>query len=190
MAKSKIDAASLPADFMDAAAFHGHICPGLAIGYRAAKAGLAALKVKRARDEELIAIVENDACGVDAVQHLTGCTFGKGNLFFRDYGKQVFTFARRGDGRAVRVSWRAPTDANPRRRKRDPITRMLEILNAPRGELFRTSRVKLDLPPKAKIRQSAVCERCGEPAMVTRLREVKGKMLCVSCSEKRMRKGP
>ena len=39
-----------------------------------------------AADEEIVAIVENDACGVDALQCVTGCTFGKGNLIFRDYG--------------------------------------------------------------------------------------------------------
>jgi len=169
---------------MDAAAFHGHICPGLALGYRAAKAALAALKVERARDEELIAIVENDACGVDAVQHLTGCTFGKGNLFFLDHGKQVFTFARRGDRQAVRVSLRTKADTKPRQR-RDPAKRALDILNAPVRELFKVSRLrKLELPPKATIRGSQPCEGCGEGVMVTRLREVSGKLLCIPCAEK------
>jgi formylmethanofuran dehydrogenase subunit E len=76
-------------------AFHGHSCPGLAIGYRMTKAALFFLGVKRAYDEELVAIVENDACGVDAVQYLSGCTFGKGNLVFKDYGKRVYTFFSR-----------------------------------------------------------------------------------------------
>ncbi len=34
-------------------------------------------------------IVENDACDVDAVQFVAGCSFGKGNLLFRDYGEPV-----------------------------------------------------------------------------------------------------
>ncbi|MBC7237871.1 MAG: formylmethanofuran dehydrogenase subunit E family protein, partial [Chloroflexi bacterium] len=89
-----------------AVAFHGHFCPGLLIGYRAALIGLRELGVKRARDEELVAIVETDACGVDAIQVLTGCTLGKGNLILRDWGKQVFTFGRRSDGRMVRVALR------------------------------------------------------------------------------------
>ena len=46
---------------------------------------------------------------------LTGCTFGKGNLIFRDYGKNAFTFIRRDDGKAIRVltrptAWGAPDD--------------------------------------------------------------------------------
>ena len=81
--------------------FHGHFCPGILIGYRAALAGLRHLGVQRVEDEQLVAIVETDACGVDAVQYVTGCTFGKGNLIFRDWGKHVFSFARRADGRMV-----------------------------------------------------------------------------------------
>ncbi len=61
------------------------------------------LGVERAEDEELVAIVENDACGVDAVQYVAGCTFGKGNLVFRDWGKPVYTFFSRRTGRGVRV---------------------------------------------------------------------------------------
>jgi len=93
--------AALPEDLKRVVAFHGHLCPGVLIGYRATKAGLAALGAERAEDEELIAIVENDSCAADAVQALAGCTFGKGNFFFRDYGKQVFTFALRPSGRAL-----------------------------------------------------------------------------------------
>ncbi len=39
------------------------------------------LQVERDGDEELFAIVETDACGADAIQVITGCTFGKGNFF-------------------------------------------------------------------------------------------------------------
>src|SRR3972149_9497969 len=80
-------------DFKKCIEFHGHICPGLAVGYKAAKAGMAWLEENHAEDEELVALVETDACGSDAIQVLTGCTFGKGNFFYRDYGKQAFTLA-------------------------------------------------------------------------------------------------
>lgn len=42
------------------------------------RANMEALKSLRAEDEEIVAIVENDACGVDDLQCVTGCTFGKG----------------------------------------------------------------------------------------------------------------
>jgi len=57
----------------------------------------------RAEDEELVAITENNACGVDALQYISGCTFGKGNLIFKDYGKQAYTLYSRKTGQGVRV---------------------------------------------------------------------------------------
>ena len=68
-----------------------------------ASTGLKAIESGRAEDEELVSIVENDACGVDALQCVTGCTFGKGNLIFRDYGKHVFTIYSRSTRKGVRV---------------------------------------------------------------------------------------
>ena len=62
------------------------------------------LKSDSSQDEEIVAIVENNSCAVDAVQVLTGCTFGKGNLLFKDHGKQVYTFINRNTNDAVRVS--------------------------------------------------------------------------------------
>ena len=76
--------------------FHGHLCPGIVIGYRAAKAALSNLSSDRAVDEELVAIVENDACGVDAVQVITGCTFGKGNFIFKDHNRNTTV---------IRIGW-------------------------------------------------------------------------------------
>lgn len=70
------------ASFEDAVDFHGHACPGLALGYRVAVAALKHLDVSRVEDEDLVAVVENDACSVDAVQFACGCTFGKGTPGF------------------------------------------------------------------------------------------------------------
>src|SRR4030066_2296880 len=91
--------------------FHGHICPGLVLGYRVSMLALKELG-ERAEDEELVSIVENNSCAVDAVQVMTGCTFGKGNLIFRDFGKQVYTFIKRPSGKAVRISidWTSPPE--------------------------------------------------------------------------------
>ena len=85
--------------------FHGHMCPGLAMGIQAAQIALREIG-PHAKDEEVVAVVETDMCGVDAIQFLTGCTFGKGNLIHRDFGKNAYSFFRRSDGRAVRISVR------------------------------------------------------------------------------------
>ena len=64
---------TIPEDLKPVVAFHGHICPGLIIGYRAAKLAAKELELHRDKDEELVAVVENDACGVDAIQSMLGC---------------------------------------------------------------------------------------------------------------------
>jgi formylmethanofuran dehydrogenase subunit E len=87
-------------DYQQIIEFHGHSCPGLAMGYRMAAAVMDVLKKARAEDEELVAIVENDACGVGALQCLSGCTFGKGNLLFKDYGNEKKS--RRGYGKHLK----------------------------------------------------------------------------------------
>lgn len=178
-----LDSTALPTDFQGCAKFHGHICPGLALGYRATRAGIEALSANRALDEEFIAIVENDSCAVDAVQVLAGCTFGKGNLFVRDHGKQVYTFALRDSGRAVRVALR--TEVGRERSEnmsRDERTQFL--LARPTGELFDVRPVEIELPGPAEIHKSVVCEECGEAAMETRVRTVGGRRLCIPCAER------
>ena len=92
-------------------AFHGHICPGLTSGIRVAEIALREIG-PHAEDEELVAVVETDSCGVDAIQYLVGCTFGKGNLIHLDHGQSVFTFSRRSDGKTVRISAR-PKERSP-----------------------------------------------------------------------------
>ncbi len=78
-------------DLKKVIAFHGHICPGVAYGYRVAREAIKQLG-RKAKDEELVAIVENDSCAVDAIQVLTGCTFGKGNLIHKTTGNRFIRF--------------------------------------------------------------------------------------------------
>lgn len=178
----------LPDDLKQCVEFHGHLCPGVVIGYCAAKLGMRELTAGRAGDEELIAIVENDTCAVDAIQLLTGCTFGKGNLFFRDYGKMVFTFAIRGNGKSVRLYLNAsgPSDIDddePREQRR---SRQIEfMLSRDPSQLFDVRKDWLsELPAPAQIRESSHCEACGERVMSTRLRLHNRQSLCIPCYER------
>lgn len=188
-------------EFKACADFHGHICPGLAIGYRAAMAGLEWLKENRANDEELVAIVETDSCSTDAIQVLTGCTFGKGNLVYKDHGKQVFTFLDRTTGSGVRVSMKPDTIALTERH-RELIQKIradgaskserkefsdlhrrksVEILEKPVAEIFTITAAQTTLPAKAEIEPSYPCERCGEPTMRSRLMVKDGHSICRDC---------
>jgi formylmethanofuran dehydrogenase subunit E len=188
-------------DFKRCAAFHGHVCGGLAIGYVAATAGLEWLRENRALDEELVAVVETDACCVDAIQVLTGCTFGKGNLIYKDYGKMGFTFFNRRTGQGVRLAMKPDTfRVNARqielfRKTRDgSITdaerkelddlgarRTAEVLNTRAEDLFSITPVTAGMPDKARIEPSEPCARCGEPTMASKLEAVDGTMVCRGC---------
>jgi formylmethanofuran dehydrogenase subunit E len=182
-------------------AFHGHVCGGLAIGYLAATAGLNWLREKRALDEELVAIVETDACCVDAIQVLTGCTFGKGNLVYRDYGKMGFTFFNRRTGQGIRLAMRPETfrvnarqielfkktrdgsitDAEREELQTLGLQRTAEVLDTRAEDLFSMTPVTAGMPDKARIEPSVPCARCGEPTMSSKLASMDGRLVCRGC---------
>jgi formylmethanofuran dehydrogenase subunit E len=190
--------------FEDVVAFHGHACPGLALGYRVS---LYALKMlgDRASDEELTATVENSSCAVDAVQVLTGCTFGKGNLIFRDYGKHVYTFIRRPSGEGIRISveWISPEETEEEKSmwerytkgdRSEEVLNMVHsrkakkidtIMNAKDDELFTVTKSGMALPEEARIYPSVRCAGCNEKVMEPRARLRDGKIVCIPCFEKR-----
>ncbi len=184
--------------------FHGHVCPGLAIGYRVAEIALKHLKEMRSPDEELLAIVENDACGVDAVMVMTGCTLGKGNLIFRDLGKQVYTFGSRSSNRALRISvdgakvHRSESQKDELRSKVFSGTatkvekaqfdlarnqRIEQILHMPEEEFCKVEQIDFQLPTKALLFPSVQCARCGEYVMEPRARVRDGQFVCLDCFE-------
>ncbi|MEW6739734.1 MAG: FmdE family protein [Nitrospirota bacterium] len=189
--------------FDDVVKFHGHSCPGLAFGYRVAVAAVKELNMENiSEDEEVVAIVENDSCAVDAIQVLTGCTFGKGNLIFKDYGKQVYTFIKRPSGDAVRISidlalpeeteeekemWKRYSEGD----RSDVLKavhnrkakKMKAILDAPDSELLKMTRLKMQLPAEAKIYPSVKCEMCGEKVAEPKARVKDGKIVCIPCFE-------
>ena len=169
-----------PQAFADTVHFHGHECPGLAIGYRLTQAALEALQVVRSADEDLVAVVENDACGVDAVQFLSGCTFGKGNLIFRDVGKHAYTFYARSSGRAVRVRGVDPAGA-----PQDRQARIDWLLTAPPEQVVAVEPVSGPPPAQARIRASVTCTFCGERVMETRARVLDGQIACMPCAAAR-----
>ena len=170
--------------YLEAVQFHGHSCPGLAIGYRMTKAALDHFSIERAEDEELVAIVENDACGTDAVQFLSGCTFGKGNLIFQDHGKMVYTFYNRKSGKAIRIS--RPTKFKEKLTGKElSRTEMINwILTASEIEIVKLEEVTIPKPEFARLLKTVICELCGETVTETRVHDLDGKVICTPCYEK------
>ena len=189
--------------FSQVTKFHGHVCPGSAIGYHAAEIAIKELSSSRSEDEEFLAIVENDSCSVDAVQVVTGCTFGKGNLIFKDHGKQVFTFVNRNTGGALRVSLsknideidpefselrkKAFSESAGKEEKIEFEKRKNEfsqkILDMPDDELFKIEHVKIQIPEEARMFPSVKCAKCGEMVAEHRARVENGNFACIPCFE-------
>jgi formylmethanofuran dehydrogenase subunit E len=195
-------------DIEGARKFHGHSCPGLTIGIRAAELALREIG-PHAADEEVIAIVETDNCSVDAIQYLTGCTFGKGNLIYRNYGKNAYTFIRRSDGKAIRIVLRpASLGASDKARGRlfkkvlagtateeeqaqSQALRAQQIerlLATPLEELFEIQEIEPVIPERAQIYESVICAGCGEKTMETRIRLLQGAPYCIPCFDARNRR--
>ena len=187
----------------EAIAFHGHWCPGLATGIRVAE--MALREVGRAGDEDIVAVAESDTCAIDAIQVLTGCTVGKGNLVLLGIGKMGFSFYRRRDGKAVRIVGRPPkpgegTDeyrelqaksngGNLADRERDRFETLRQergrrILEADLDELFELKTPPRPVPPYAPMKRSLACSACGESVMETRARLCDGRILCPDCFER------
>ncbi|MFP5364184.1 MAG: FmdE family protein [Thermoleophilia bacterium] len=181
--------------------FHGHMCPGLAMGIRASEIALREIG-PHSRDEDVVAVVETDMCAVDAIQYQTGCTFGKGNLIHLDHGKNAYTFLRRSDGRAIRIATRPgmmirnPEHSELMSKVREGTAtgeererfaelheaRSREILAAAEDELYDVREVDgVEIAPRAFVHISIQCAECGEPTMETRIGRFKGRELCPPC---------
>lgn len=180
-----------------AVAFHRSLCPGLATGIKAAQIAVAELA---AQPDDLVALVESDICGVDGVQALTGCTLGNRNLILRDWGKNAYTFWRRSDGRAIRISgapiW-DPMYQDIRGKVHTGWASFIEtvifsdlnktqaqhILDADPYDLFHVEPVSAPVPQTSTVDAWVTCARCHEQVMATRTRQVAGVTVCLPCSE-------
>lgn len=161
--------------FEKSAEFHGHKCPGLAIGVRAAVEAQKLLGIDRSGDEEIVCVTENDACGVDGIQVLLGCSAGKGNLIFRIRGKQAFSFFNRTSGEAVRLVLKNLPKMENREAKQN------YILEAPLDEIFEIKKPGYPLPEEARLFPSIACELCGESTAEPYIRLENGKKVCLDC---------
>lgn len=141
---------------------------------------------------------------MDGIQSATGCTLGKGNLVFKDYGKHVYTFIRRSDGKAIRIVGR-PEYWNERTPEHEALwanlragtitpeerARFLElqaersrqILDMPEERLLDIQPTEAQPPKKVRQARYLVCDRCGELTLESHTRRLGGQTLCIPCFE-------
>ncbi len=181
-------------------AFHGHNCPGLAIGIRVAE--YAKNHFSNTPSAALVCVTETDMCGVDAIQYLTGCTYGKGNLIHRDYGKTAFSFYDRDKNTGIRLLLKpesrgerygemaemmakkvAGTLSEEESLKLTELRSIMEnrLLTLPLEDLFSVEELENEPPRPPRILQSLTCEACSEQTMESRTRRFGGKTLCIPC---------
>jgi len=202
-----------PQDFLDAGLqLHGHKCPAMPLGLRAGAAAMNALGVERAKDGQLMALVELGehhcaTCFADGVQMITGCTFGKGNIKKLFYGKFGLTLIERKTKRAVRV---VPTSeamlANKTtaffteyREKGVPASQVPpdvvhplveRVMGAPEKQLLNIGEVHqhaFEEPPHSFA--SFVCELCGDMIIEPYGRILGDKKVCIPCRDAAVKKG-
>ncbi len=198
----------IPLELKNAVEFHGHLCPGLVVGYRAAILARKELGLNRSEDEELVAIVENDSCAVDAIQFINGATFGKGNLIFQDHGLHVYSFVERNSNKQIRIELKADVFQEESEQRREILRKMNQnmplteeekatlqkirkdmikkLLTTPDDELFDVKNVDIKVPENARIFNSVKCSKCGLMVMETRARVLNDKFCCIPCWEREL----
>jgi formylmethanofuran dehydrogenase subunit E len=155
--------------------FHGHACGGLAVGYQATSLPWNCwMSITEPPMRSLCASRKNDACGVDAVQALLGCTVGKGNLLIRLRGKRAFSFYNRKSGASVRLVLR-DTPGKARDERKD------WLMHGDYHEMFDVKEAVVGCPRPRKIFTSYTCAKCGERVAESHIRVQNGEMVCEDC---------
>ena len=185
---------------------HGHKCPAMPLGLRAGAAAMNALGVERAKDKQLLAIVElgDDHCAhcfADGVQMITGCTFGKGNIRKTHQGKFGLTLVQRATGRSVRVVPRAELQMQTKQtpffkdyRERgvpasqvpDAVVEPLieRVMAAPTEQLLKVgAEFHTEVSKTVESFASFVCDHCGDMVVEKYGRVVGDRKVCIPCQE-------
>ena len=135
------------------------------------------LEVEFSDDEQVVCIAENDACGVDGIQVMLGCSIGKGILLFHMRGKQAFSFYNRKTGKSVRLVLKP----KPVGMTREESFSYYQACSP--DEMFDVKEATIRLPEKARLFDSYVCDCCGESTGANWIRLAGEKKLCLDCYE-------
>ena len=158
----------------DCVAFHGHECGGLTIGYKASLYAISLLNLEFSDDEQVVCIAENDACGIDAIQVMLGCSLGKGNLLFHMRGKSAYSFYNRKTGQSVRLVLK-PLPGMSREES------FAYYQSCAPEQMFDVKQTTIEVPEKARLFHSYVCDCCGEVTGANWIRLSGEQKLCMDC---------
>jgi len=185
-----------------AVAFHGHICPGLAVGFRASMKVLELLGCTgKLIGESHYAVVENDVCGVDGVQLITGCTLGNDSLIIENQGKFAFAWVDKKTGVGYRLLLKEPVwlsneplelhhkvklGTATAEEKSQFIAlrnqRGLELMALLDEELFQVEAIVRKIPGKPRLHPFVQCARCNEYFMAPWAHTIDNETFCSGCA--------
>lgn len=200
--KILFNASSSLAKWEQAVEFHGHICPGLAVGYKASIYGLKLLDLEGKNISNThYAVVENDVCGLDGVQIVTGCTIGNDSLIINNLGKKAFSFVDKKTGSGVRLVLNVPLWGDYKQaihlhhqvkngiatgdekaefiRVREQRGR--ELLEYANDLMFTWENTNINIPSKPRLHEFVRCEICQEEAMLPWIKLKNGLKVCSKC---------
>lgn len=72
--------------------FHGHTCPGIALGYRIAQLALREMGIRPTPNSECLVKAYTLSCAVDAIQVLNRATLGRRALIIEESHQHVYQF--------------------------------------------------------------------------------------------------
>ncbi len=189
--------------------YHGHLCPELAIGYRAALIAQEELGISRENAHQFFVIAENMSSAIESLQLITGCTIGNQNFFAYDLGKHVYyfgSFAHVSEpGKALRLALiNLVLDLSDKRdlekiiisgkgglkehkEYQQAIDKAVEgILKIAPEDLFAKTRISLQ-PPRTCGRLDYIrCSICGEVTALEKCNPLGKGFVCQICSAKAM----
>ncbi len=191
-------------DFMPTGlTFHGHKCPAMPLGLRAAVAAMNTLGVQPTQDKELHVISETGkghaaGCFLDGIMVATGCTYGKANIEKRYYNKMAFTLIDVAGGRAVRVSLKPEFFAKmlespfvEQRKNGIPpqdiapeiaVPLVEKVLSMPEDAFLVIEPVTpFTLERKKGVFDAKPCSQCGELTFVDKLVDDGNGLVCLGC---------
>ena len=122
----------------EAVKFHGHECPGLAIGIRACEAIISKMNIEP-KEDKIMCITENNTCPVDGIKYVFGCDYDKKNLFYKESDELAFNIFNASNNDSLRIIYKGKNNTDTK----DGY--MKHILSADIDELFDFSKVKYDL---------------------------------------------
>lgn len=162
--------------YEQAGKLHGHYCPGLAIGVRAAFEAKTAIDSQmQDRHNRLQCLAESPACWLDGIQYVLGATVGNGALKIVDMGKSAFSFYNPETGESLRLFLlELPREL--------PKSQLIQhILSAPAEKIFRKGPVRRPFPERGEKAGEALCCRCGESLREDKAQFVAGQPVCMDC---------